>query len=131
MLHERDRRKVHMCSDSIAVLVHGVKSYHRVSKGAVVDLLWIAGHNSIRSNEIADNLARLDTGQSLMGPEQTVGISNKEIQEHSQPHRKMQQLRSNTVEYRKPNPSDGLQGKTFFKAVNTRELLQYWRKIIG
>lgn len=44
-----------------------------------VKLLWVPGHNGLKGNETADELARLGKGQSVVDPESAVGIPDSQI----------------------------------------------------
>ena len=43
-------------------------------------LFWVPGHVGIRSNEIADGLARGGTALRSLGPEPALGVSRRDLQ---------------------------------------------------
>lgn len=45
------------------------KTLNSLAKVRAVELLWIPGHNGLRSNKTAVHLARLGAGQRNMAPE--------------------------------------------------------------
>jgi len=89
----RPERYVSICSDSLAALkaLKAVKTrsplvyqcqrvLNDISIRHVVGLFWVPGHDGIRGNEIADELARGGSALRFDGPELALGVSRRDLQ---------------------------------------------------
>jgi hypothetical protein len=56
------------------------RALNDISTRHAVGLYWVPGHAGVRDNEIADELARGDSGRRFLGPEPALGVSRQDIQ---------------------------------------------------
>jgi ribonuclease HI len=91
-MYGRPEKYVSICSDSQAALKalqaavtasplvkQCQKELNDISTQYSVGLYWVTGHAAAGGNEIADNLARDNSVQKFVGPEQSLGFSRQNI----------------------------------------------------
>lgn len=91
-MQEGGQGKLYICIDSIVTLtaqqLTGVESkptlechntLNSLAGARTLESIRIPGHSDFKSNEIADDLARLGAGQLIMGIEPAVGIFYSQI----------------------------------------------------